>query len=325
MYQVALYYPYIAPPTAWLKQSLLMFEEVSSIVSPATEIESGDLGWLASNGIWRPTRVNIQYAEGYRDEIENVLLEFADHDKYRLGGADFELPNEVARIYVGKLARELEHSMVELRLARIEPWSGNLLAHREVAAIVLTITAKYIAMAHADPRSRMTPSTDLPIFEKIAYDPLRRSHDRYRCLELLLDGLVPVPGPEVSLPDVIDFRERHRDELGALRVEIAEMLRVIRSSEDPFDEVRSQREKIEHSIAQIKRAARSRRFGLVAGTCSVLALGLAAGTMVPGDTLHWVFDGFGTTAAATFAARLVRGRPSNHAFSFLLSAHNAFG
>ena len=137
-------------------------------------------------------------------------------------------------------------------------------------------------------------------------------------------SLMPVPGPSVSLPDVIDFRERHRDELGAFRAEIARMLRVIRSSEDPFDEVRSMREEIEHSIYQIKRAARSRRLRLVAGTCSVLALGLTAGTMVPGDALHWVFDGFGTTAAVTGTARLVRGRPSSDSFSYLLNAHNAF-
>jgi hypothetical protein len=301
-----------------------MFEEVSSIVAPSVDIENGDLLWLESNGLWRPTHVNLGYAEGYRDEIENVLLEFADRDSYRFDDINSLPSHDLARIYAGKLARELEQSMVDLRLAVVEPRRGSLLAHREVAAIVLTITAKYIAMAHRDPRSRVTPSTDLPIFEKIAYDPLRGSQDRFRCLELLLEGLVPVPGSDVSLPGVIDFRQRYRDELGALRVEITRMLRVIQSSQDPFDEVRSMREEIENAVAQLKRAARSRRLGLVAGTCSVLALGLAVGTALPGETLHWVFDGFGTTAVATFTARLVRGRPSNDAFAYLLSAHSAF-
>lgn len=171
----------------------------------------------------------------------------------------------------------------------------------------------------------MICSTDLPIFEKIAYDPLRGSQARSRCLELLLDGLAPVPGDEVPFSDIIDFREHNRDELGRLRVEIARMLRVIRSSEDPFDEIRSMREEIRQSVADLKRATRSRRIRLVAGSCSVLALGATAGTVLHGETLHWTFDGFGVAAVATLMDRLVRGRASDGTFAYLLSAQSAFG
>ena len=65
MGQVALYYPYVSPPTGWLKQSLLMFERLSSIVAPGTRPASGDLGWLASEGVWTPTHVQLGYAAGY--------------------------------------------------------------------------------------------------------------------------------------------------------------------------------------------------------------------------------------------------------------------
>jgi len=168
-------------------------------------------------------------------------------------------------------------------------------------------------------------STDLPIYEKIAYDPLRRSPDRFRCLELLLDGLLPNPGADVSIPDVINFRQHHRDELLAFWVEIERMLRVVRSSEDPLDEVRSMRGEIEHSIAQLRRAARSRRFRLAAGSCAILALGVTAVTAIHGETLHWAFDGFGVAAVATLMDRLVRGRPDPDALAYLLSAQNTFG
>jgi hypothetical protein len=210
-------------------------------------------------------------------------------------------------------------------MATVEPRTGNLLAHREVAAIVLTITAKHLAMAYRNVDSRLVPSTDLPIYEKIAYDPLRRSPDRYRCLELLLDGLLPRPGPDISIPDVITFRQHHRDELGAFRVEIDRMLRVVRSSDDPLDEVRSMRGDIEHSIARLKRAAKSRRLRLAAGSCAILALSVTAGTAIHGETLHWVFDGFGAAGAVTLVDRLVRGRPTPDALAYLVSARNAFG
>lgn len=302
-----------------------MFEAVSSIVAPATRIESGDLGWLSSEGIWKPTRVDLSYGRDYQDEIETALLEFADNDSYRIGLRDPMQHHELARIYAGKLANQLEQSMIDLGLAVAEPRGHNLLAHREVAAIVLAITAKYISANYRVPDSRMIPSTDLPIFEKIAYDPLRGSKKRFRCLELLIDGLVPVPGDEVPFSDVIDFRERHSDELGALKVEVARMLRVIQSSDDPFDEVRSMRQEIEQSVSDIKAAASSRRIRLVAGSCSVLALGVGARSALHADTLHWVFDGFGVVTVATLTGRLVRGRPSASSFAYLLSAEAAFG
>jgi hypothetical protein len=170
----------------------------------------------------------------------------------------------------------------------------------------------------------MVPSTDLPIFENIAYDPLRGSQTRFRCLELLLNGLVPTPGDEVPF-DIIDFRERHNDELGALKVEIARMLRVIQSSNDPFDEVQSMRQEIQQSVSDIKAAARSRRIRLVAGSCSVLALSAGAGSALHPETLHWVFDGFGVVAIATLMDRLVRWRPSSNSFAYLQSAEAASG
>jgi hypothetical protein len=325
MDQIALYYPYISPGTAWLKQSLLMFETVSSIIAPGTGTRSDDLEWLASEGIWVPTYVDLAYDAAYRDEVETALLEFADNDNYRIGASISLSRSGLMRMYERKLAEQLERSMVDLDLAIVERRGGDLLVHAHVAAIVLAITAKYLAASYRHLNSRMIPSTDLPIFEKIAYDPLSGSQTRFRCLELLLDGLMPIPEETVSFPDIIDFRENHRDELGRLNAEVGRMLRIIESSEDPFDEIRSMRAEIEQSVTDIKAAANSRRIRLAAGSCSVLALGALAGATFHADTLHWVFDGFGGAAVATAMDRLVRGRPNNDNFAYLLSARSSFG
>ena len=113
MQQIGLYYPYMAPSTSWLKQSLLMFENVTSIVSPTVRRRNADLEWLADEGIWSPSSVDIGYSEGYRDEIKTALLEFADRDDYHI-----VTPTLRTRIYAGKLAQQLEQSMVDLRWQR---------------------------------------------------------------------------------------------------------------------------------------------------------------------------------------------------------------
>ena len=91
--------------------------------------------------VFDSTYVELGYAAGYRDEIETALLEFADNDNYRVGSASPTAWHELTRIYTGKLAFELERSMVDLHLALVDQRSRDLLAHRDVAAIVLAITA----------------------------------------------------------------------------------------------------------------------------------------------------------------------------------------
>src|SRR5262249_27730270 len=189
-------------------QALLMSERVSSIFGPGMNPESDDLRFLADEGIWRPTFARAIYLGGYQREIEDTLLEFADHERFRVGGTGARPAfADLASVQVGKLAYHIESAFQTLDLAVCDPGNDRVYLHREVAAMVLSITAKYVAAGHRDPNSRMVPSTDQPIAERFAYDPLRRRADRYRRWELLLDGLVPVAGDTVSIPEVIAFRE----------------------------------------------------------------------------------------------------------------------
>lgn len=98
-------------------------------------LDLGDLGWLASEGVWTPTYVELDYTADYQDEIETALLEFANNDNYRMGSADFTERYEVTPIYARKLAPELTQSMEDLELAQVDPGSGHWLVHRDVAAI----------------------------------------------------------------------------------------------------------------------------------------------------------------------------------------------
>jgi hypothetical protein len=118
-------------------------------LSAPVAIVCRNFGWLASEGIWKPSLVELSYGRDYQDEIETALIEFADNDSYRIGRMGSLPLHELARIYGGKLADQLEQSMIDLELAVFEPRSHNLLAHQDVAAIVLAITAKYVAASTA--------------------------------------------------------------------------------------------------------------------------------------------------------------------------------
>jgi hypothetical protein len=323
--QTALYYPYMAPPASWIKHSLLLFERVSSIVHPVPGRFGDELDWLRDEGIWIPTTVSLGYAEGYKDEVEAVMLRFADRPGYRFRQHEIPPAGETERLYVGKLSSAIESSLLDLSLAKLGRYGGTLIVHREVAAMILAITAKFVAASHRALDARIIPSTDLPIYSAIANDPLRGFGSRHRCLELLLDGLVPAPDDRASIEDVVYFRTHNKDDLLGFRIQLQRFLRTVQESEDPLDEVIAARQEIEHSIKELTKSARSRKLGLVAASSSILCLGALTSTLMPDEMLHWVFDGFGTTAVAALSSRFVRGSADPDSYSYLLKARRQFG
>ncbi|MBF5033051.1 hypothetical protein IRY44_25175 [Micromonospora sp. ANENR4] len=323
--QTALYCPYMSPPMPWIKHSLLLFEQVSSIVHPSPAKFGAELEWLMDEGLWAPTTVSSGYVEGYKEEIEAVMLRFADRPGYQFRRNDMPPARETERLYVGKLSAEIENSLLDLGLAKLGRYGGTLIVHHEVAAIILAVTAKFVAATHRAPDSRMIPSTDLPMYQAVANDPLRGFGSRHRCLELMLDGLVPVPDDRTSIEDVVLFRKHNGDDLLKFRVQLQKFLRTVQESEDPLDEIGAVRTEIEHSINELTRCAKSRKVGLIAAGCSILCLGALVSNLMSDEMLHWVFDGFGTTAIVALSSRLVRGSADADSYSYLLKARRQFG
>lgn len=151
-----------------------------------------------------------------------------------------------------------------------------------------------------------------------------RPQDRFVCPELLLEGLVPTPGESVSLHDIVDFRERHRDELLAFRAAVDEAVQAILRSDNPVDWIRTERERIERSLREVLRAARARRIRLATGTASVLILGAACHSVAP-EAVPWVYSGAGAGASMSILSRALRRDVSFPRLSYLLRAQNQLG
>jgi hypothetical protein len=326
MINTALYYPYIDPPVDWMKRSLLLFEAVSSIVPDDYDWHSPELAWLEREGCWRPTRARWLDDPTFHDDVETALLTFADHRRFKFDPA-LAPPTTPDRLALGKLNHQIEDSLLQLQLAQ----PGNpryLQVHPEVGAVILAVTAKYLAVHDRAADSRLIPTTDLQLDADHAFSAEMQTPLAHRCLELALSGLLPVPGPDVSLRDVIDFRERHDLEVRSFRSALRLLLDEVAASDQPVEVIRRFREHIEDVAAALAAAARHRRLAVAGGTAAVLLSGAAATALLEPSTVHWVFDGLGTTIGIGLAERRARRterRLDPGPFSYVYEAARAFG
>lgn len=319
MEQISLYYPMVEPPADWLRQSLLLAERLSSIVPPGFEPLHGDLLWLENSGYYSGTEVHWFGALGrYLSEIEAALETFAANPELTVGRNDRQGTPNVMRLALGKLDRSIEQSLLEKRLAS-RRGRGGLIVDQRVGAIVLAVTARYIAENHQNLDSVVIPSTSSSTSAVMAYGALQDRPVKVEAFELILQGFIPRVPATVPLADVIAFRERYRDELLSLRRHIDEMVERVRVSEDPMGQIRKIRRTIEADLTDIHRAARSRGLQFMAGTLGLMGV-VSASKIGPTDGVRWFFDGIGTVAAAYVMSSPIRQSAEQSPYTYLLSA-----
>ncbi len=286
---------------------------------------SADLAWLEREDLWRPTTASWLDDPTYRDDIETALLSFADNHRYRFNKM-FMSPRLVDRLYLGKLAAEIEDTLSELQLAKLGR-PGFLVVHRDVQTLILAVTAKYLAACHSDPTSRLLPVTDVALSADHAFLPTANTLLVDRCIEMSLTGLLPTPGEDVSLEDVVDFRRRHDVEVRAFRDALREMVAEVSTSEAPLEVIRTFRDRVEDATAGLSDAARRRRIALRGGAAAVLVASVGSATLLEPSTVHWAFDGLGTAAGLALVerqARRTQARGDLGAFSYLYNAVETF-
>jgi hypothetical protein len=90
-----------------------------------------------------------------------------------------------------------------------------------------------------------------------------------RGIECQLYGLLPVPAPEVSYADILDFKERRRPELLALRAHLDDLyLEVARSNDVPRARIVVMA-KLEKAVSDLRSAMRGSGFRGVMGSVGV--------------------------------------------------------
>lgn len=259
----ALYYPTIdIPNEEWLKPAVLFWDQINTIVpsSILDPYEQNTTQYLHDEGILQPLRVDPDQdfvAElttdtlNYLNTNEGFQLLTQGRNRYSVIHKD-KMPREISRlfnIHPEKLPYEIQHQL--RRNLSPEGWFG---VDSSFARFYMTLLANKIcekkAIALLTDNTLTSNLTDkVRLDNQIAIKG--RGHDRYsemqneRYIHLaqgLLTNLI-IEGVKIkentSLVDVVEFKKRHRDELGLFRTSIAKLTQNV-SKDLPFEAMRQQ-------------------------------------------------------------------------------------
>jgi hypothetical protein len=212
-----LYYPTITIPTGpWLRQALLYWDELGSIVPQdytygrKLVLYSPDIEWLTGEGVFRPFRPEAIGQGGGRivDEFQSELVAAITSADFRKMLPPIKTRLLAARIHKDKVSDEIFSWLRKKRLAREEPRDDIwYYFEKKTALLYMAKLAKYLA---AGAMEATVIGTDLREYEHLNFG----ASDPKNAVVSLTAGfqrVLPVPREDVSLGDILDFKRRRRD------------------------------------------------------------------------------------------------------------------
>jgi hypothetical protein len=241
--KTALYYPEIAIPSAkWLRQAILFFDEIASIVPasielwthkqveqlaqhdepiPQFELVSEEIDFLAKNGHYRPIRPSaiIEF-----DSFERAALEDEFMSAFVSNQFQSELGDKAARIcdtpvHFEKATPEMIDMLLAEGLVKPDNERQWFNFERSTANLYMTLLAKYLARNDWQNTVPCT-SGDRSEYTSLAF----RSGDASMgtcSANVLIKNALPCPAENTPLMTILNFKDKRKDELLSFRTEIA--------------------------------------------------------------------------------------------------------
>lgn len=301
MMQKALYYPDVLPPSDWLRRSMLFYDATASVVDQNFYSRAGeDLRWLVDRGHFEPLKPQSLQPQ----EVSAVAREFtallSQLPPEAVGEAKTEL------LYKGKLPGTLFASLDRYDL--VDTTGDDHRVAATVQQLLFGLLSQHLAHARSRPFSAEPTLYSLHT-EALAIERyltmVMPGRDTLHALDLLVQGLVPTPPPDVSMPEIIAFRTKHESELQDLWLVLEE---IVRPGTD-LAAIGDLRRRVEAAVVRLDRDERYRRWR-VAGESAAIALTGASVALQPAvldvEALHWIFSGVGVTVSSTLVSRTVR-------------------
>jgi hypothetical protein len=229
-----LYYPTISIPHGrWLKQVILYWDEIGSIVPQNYEDQNlipytPAVQHLKDEGLFRPIKPeNLIYQdwqklENFEQEFRSIL-ESEEFKKWR--ARRIPIPKSLvsndtvptlSRIHEDKVSNSLMHYLEEKGLAQREPNSEWYFFENNTALLYMGLLAKYLA----DIDINLTiPGTNFEIYEELIFSALSKS-EGFACLRTNLVNTLPVPREDVPLKKIVEFKRKRQAELLRFQSEI---------------------------------------------------------------------------------------------------------
>jgi Family of unknown function (DUF6236) len=209
-----LYYPTIAVPAGrWLRQALLYWDQIGSIVPHDVENRdlvhySPDIEFLKKKNVFRPFRPETIWQRGgtFVDEFKSELFDSIGSKAFRkLLPPVAECPFS-ARVHKDKVSTEIYRALKEKHLAKEKPhdpfwyYFENATAHLYLAKL-----AKYLA---AGDEQLTVVGTDLPEYELLNFGTDKLENGVVTLTAGILKVL-PVPRADASVRKIWKFKQ-HR-------------------------------------------------------------------------------------------------------------------
>jgi hypothetical protein len=235
-----LYYPTIKIPSGqWLKQTILYWDEVGSIVPRDLNGTwlipmSDDLKYLAGEEIFYPydprwIEGNWEISQLFFDELcQNVqsdsFLRLVPRAEQRLYDAkihwnkvseqalNFLLTNELVKLTTNQ--RKFFLSNGGSGRGKVGKW---IYFERTTALLYMSLLAKYLVRCDDRKNVIATPATDRPEYQFLSFKQ-EQSMDQNVGIEISIKDWLPVPDEHVPILEIVAFKRKRQDELIPLQL-----------------------------------------------------------------------------------------------------------
>lgn len=269
MSRTLLYYPtFQIPSEQWLKDGLLYWDEVGSIVPKRFKqvIDTPDLRYLSDEGIYRrfdpklllqDYRMSENFAKEFRQRLDSP--EFAEEMAKPSSGRYWNIALE-------KMNHDSWQDLVNRDLTSdqfsMDDW---IRVKKPAATIYMGLLAHYLASK--DPQY-VQPSTDHVEYEDIIYRCGSHS-EPFHGMALSFKNLLPRVSPDTELREVVEFRNQRREELLHFRNfvdEVQTKLSKCENKEEAKLVITQFQEQLELGASAIQRVMEERGIRSVVGT-----------------------------------------------------------
>jgi len=230
-----LYYPKIAiPDGAWLRQALLYWDRIGSIIPrelDRADQDIQDLHTLYELNVYRSYNPEnfIAGDQRLRIEFEQEFIHISKKPSFwkRLPPPEsrrFDSPIHIAKI-TNNLSEYIQSKGLAILRDRYDSWYQF---ERSAAWLYMSLLAKYMA----DSAEETTiPGTDFGLFKDFIFQTEKRNFSA-SCFELTLQDILPVPSQDTPLEKILEFKTKRMDELISFREVIWDIQNELKNSQE---------------------------------------------------------------------------------------------
>jgi hypothetical protein len=248
MAQTILYYPQInIHDGSWLRNAILYWDEVSSIVPYENYLDfSPELLYLQELGVYKAIYPQeLFFSEFAQDFCDSIVKRISAYDRPRGRTLNNRIQNSRVRIHKNKIYAPVLHELIhykklppqildyfeDKRFINNYNTDGWMEIDSKIAQIYMRTLAEYsIKCSGKD----IVLGTDTATHSREIYSPSRNRIDlQSQCCKINIQNCLPQPSMDVSFEDILEFKNRRKDELNAFRAKIRELETNIYNADSP--------------------------------------------------------------------------------------------